>query len=127
MTMTEPSNNTLAARAAGQVAAAFTAAREQAEWDHIADLIAHAYSDTGRPGSGRPRPVDSTPLPPSRPLRGFHPDGSPVTQSHKAAAYARYEAIRDEHRAGHIGSGPWNTLAAELDRLRQDHVCPWWG
>jgi hypothetical protein len=113
--MSGSSNSTLAARAAGQVAAAFTAARERAEWDYIADLIAQAHSEPGRPGSGRP-------------LRGFHPDGTPVTKSHKAAAYARYEAIRDEHRAGHTLSGrPWNTLAAELDRLRQDHVCPWWG
>ena len=116
--MTEPSNNTLAARAAAQVAAAFTAARERAEWDHIADLITQAHPDTARPQSGRP----------SRPLRGFHPDGTPVTQSHKAAAYASYETIRNEHRAGHTMSGrPWNTLAAELDRLREDHVCPWWG
>ena len=126
--MSEPGNSTLAARAAGQVAAAFTAARERAEWDHIANLIAQAYTDTGRPQSGRPRPVDTAPVPPSGPLRGFHPDGTPVTQSHKAAAYARYETIRNEHRAGHVRSGrPWNTLAAELDRLRHDHVCPWWG
>jgi len=126
--MTGSSNNTLTARAAAQVAAAFAAARERAEWDHIADLIAQAYSDTGRRRSGRPRPVDTAPVTPSGPLRGFHPDGSPVTASHKAAAYARYEAIRNEHRAGHVRSGrPWNTLAAELDRLRQDHVCPWWG
>ncbi|HET6685591.1 MAG TPA: hypothetical protein VFH02_03585 [Jiangellaceae bacterium] len=126
--MSGSSASTLAARAAGQVAAAFTAARERAEWDRIADLIAHAYSDTGRPQSGQPRPVDTTPLEPSRPLRGFHPDGTPVTQSHKAAAYARYETIRNEHRAGHTMSGrPWNTLAAELDRLGENHVCPWWG
>jgi hypothetical protein len=126
--MSGSGNNTLAARAAEQVAAAFTAARERAEWDHIADLIEQAYSEPGRLGSGRPRPVDTPPVAPTRPLRGFHPDGTPVTHSHKAAAYARYEAIRDEHRAGHVRSGrPWNTLAAEPDRLRQNHVCPWWG
>jgi hypothetical protein len=126
--MSESSTSTLAARAAEQVAATFTAARERAEWDRIANMIAQAYTDTGRPGSGRPRPLDTPPMAPSGPLRGFHPDGTPVTASHKAAAYARYEAIRDEHRAGHMRSGrPWNTLATELDRLRQDHVCPWWG
>jgi hypothetical protein len=121
--MSESSNSTLAARAAGQVAATFTEAREHPDWNRIANLIAQAYSDTGRP-----RPVDTAPVTPSGPLRGCHPDGTPLTQSHKAAAYARYETIRNEHRAGHTGSGrPWNTLAAELDRLRQDHVCPWWG
>jgi hypothetical protein len=126
--MSESSNSTLAARAAGQVAATFTEAREHPDWNRIANLIAQAYSDTGRPQAGRPRPVDSPPGAPSEPLRGFHPDGTPVTQSHKAAVYAMYETIRDVHRAGHNRSGrPWNTIAAELDRLREDHVCPWWG
>lgn len=89
--------------------------------DEISSAVANAFG--GRP-AGRARPVNVARPAPRR--RGQRPDGSPVSESEKARAFARYEALRDEHYGRGVPGPMWNHVEAEMERLRQDRVCPWW-